>query len=476
MTERSVSYNSRYILREKLKQRCLPHFSVYRATQEGLERDVEIRIFKVKSNDEESTAIKRFTREYKILATLDHPNIIKILDLGSEKNSAYYVTDLRDAKSISELQSEGKTFFGTSDVLKIGREIGKALSYIHKRGLLHRDISIDNTFFDENNDFYYIGSFSQGKELIDKDVTSRGVPFISPLIATPEILQNLPIDNRTDIYILGKMMYQLLTAKKDLSHYNAFEIETLDVTSLDVRPILEYNSQVPASVDKLIRKMICIEPDKRFKNFDEFLTKLDFVQRKIENIQTLRFTQQQIMEQIAKKNHVPEVETEEDEDQIPEDGRDKAVVADSDIPPSPTIRDYLDLLPELPKSLKFGLLLSLLPLIGIAIFLLSSGSASDQGYITQRAPLAIKRSPTTVKSGGAQLPEILAFSSKTTKENFHQRYDLIAKYRRSFPHKDRKNIVSYNELIEARVAFYSNAPAGCKIIDKVIQSLKDRNQ
>ena len=68
MKESSVSYKSRYILREKLNQRNLPHFNVFRATQDGLERDVELRIFKVKSADGENPALKRFKREYKLLA------------------------------------------------------------------------------------------------------------------------------------------------------------------------------------------------------------------------------------------------------------------------------------------------------------------------------------------------------------------------------------------------------------------------
>jgi serine/threonine protein kinase len=473
MTESDLSYNSRYIFRERLKQRILPHFEVYRATQDGLERDVEVRIFKIKSRKGKAPAIKRFKREYKILARLDHPNIIKILDLGTKLDQAYYVTDLRNSKSIDEIQKEGKTLFEASEVLKMGMEIGKALEYIHKRDLLHRDISIHNVFYDNDNDFFYIGSFSQGKEFFDKDITSKGVPFISPLIATPEVLLDLPVDKRTDIYLLGQLMYGLLTGKKQAAHYNDFEKEALDVTSLDARPVLEYNPQVPQSVDILVRRMICIQPDKRFQNCQDFLKELLSVQRKLMSIQTIRLNKQEMIRQNSKNLSHARIPAKEQKC-----GSSSEIKTSSDVPKeSPlSFRNYYEILCELPGSLKYALGLSLTPFLATAIFVYLSSSESAPEQMSNGGYSSSKPSESAYfgKVGVSRLTEILALKDKTTEENFQLRYDILAEYRRSFPHKDRKNIVSYNELIESRVVFCKDPSAGCRIIDKIIESLRAR--
>jgi len=474
MTEKSISYKSKYVLKGQINQRNMPHFTIYKAIQAGLEREVEIRIFKVKNTGEGTSALKRFEREYQILAKLDHPNIIKILDLGTEQDRGYYVTDLRKSKSISELLNEKLIIFEAEEVLKMGKEVGKALSYIHKRSLLHRDISSDNIFYDIDNNFYYIGSFSQGKEVIDKDVTARGIPFISPLIATPEILGGLPVDSRTDIYLLGRLMYNLLTGQKNPVHYSKFEKDTLDITSLDARPIKEFNPEIPSSVDILIRKMISHSPTKRFQNCDEFLKELDTVRRKLESIKTLRFNQEELVKQRLEKRKNEIKDNEEKKSTEPpkkEKHTSRPLKA-----PSFSFDEISAIFEELPSSLKYGLLLSLIP-IGIMLFSLFSSPSDSGNAISRRtSSKGSRKQPTVNATSKSALKDILAISDKTSEKTFLQRYNLIAKYRRSFPHKERKNIVSYNNLIEARVAFYKDATEGCSIIDKIIDKLHTRNK
>ena len=485
MTKSSQSYKSKYRIKEKLKNRSLPHFSVYKATQLGLDRYVEIRVFKVKTSQAKDTVLKRFEREYKILAKLDHPNILKILDLGIESDCGFYVTDLREAQSIAEHLNEGKKFSSPSEALKLCMEIGKALAYIHDKDILHRDLSINNIFYDSENDFFYMGSFSQGKESFDQDITARGIPFISPLISTPEIIEGLPVDNRTDIYLLGRIMYQLLSGSKDLPHYNEFEKETLDVTSLDARPIKEFNNEVPDSLDLLIRKMIAAKPEKRFQNCSHLLKEAARVKKKLESLETLKQNRQELIrKKIAKrekeklekgsKDAPAESTTLKDTDsQAPEqkDARQKSKISREPVA-SLSILDYIEIFDEVSPLLKYALAASLLPVLLMVFYLVKEPSAESASY-TPPAATGAASSPSFNKSGLIDLEKILSISTPTDSDNFQERYSLISAYRRSFPHKERQNIVSYNHLIEARVAFYNNDEEGCKMLDEIIRTVKD---
>ena len=247
---------------------------VYLATQPGLERDVELRILS-RAVEEDSSDYQRFKREFRLLARLDHPGIIQILDLGCHANRLYYITTYRNAKSLEQLMLETESPFSVKEVVTIGLVIGDAIRHMHLNNLLHRNISTHTIFYDLDNLRPYIADFVTLKADADGSLSKSEIPFVYDSFFTPEQIFNRPIDRRTDLYLLGAAMYRLLTMKVP------FEKKALLRSDLEsafaVLPPTSFNEKVPVGLEVVIMKLLEVEADNRYQDCDEFLLALEAV-------------------------------------------------------------------------------------------------------------------------------------------------------------------------------------------------------
>jgi len=180
------------------------YLDVYLAEQPGLGRAVELRVL-CQPVSADSSDYQRFQREYKLLAKLDHPGIIKILDLGQHANRLYYVTTYRKAISLEDLLKETETPFEVTEAIAIGLNIGDAVRHMHAHKLLHRNISTHTIFYDLDNLRAYIADFATLKGDEDGALSKSEIPFVFDSFFTPEQLYNHPTDRRTDLYLIGVM-------------------------------------------------------------------------------------------------------------------------------------------------------------------------------------------------------------------------------------------------------------------------------
>jgi len=263
----------KYVIKEKLRS-VGTYMDVYLAQQPGLERDVELRILS-RTVDDDSSDYRRFQREFRLLARLDHPGIIKILDLGCHAQRLYYITTYRNAKSVEQLLVETDMPFSVKDVVTIGLIIGDAIRHMHINGLLHRNVSTHTIFYDLDNLRPYIADFVTLKADSDGSLSRSEIPFVYDSFFTPEQIFNRPIDKRTDLYLLGAAMYRLLTMKVP------FEKKALLRSDLEaafaVEPPTACNDKVPVGLEVVIMKLLEVEADNRYQDCDEFLVALEAV-------------------------------------------------------------------------------------------------------------------------------------------------------------------------------------------------------
>ncbi|MBI4861236.1 MAG: protein kinase, partial [Candidatus Riflebacteria bacterium] len=145
--------NVKYVPKRKIRA-IGSFYSVYEATQVGLNRPVELRVLNFKQQPG-SAEVARFKHEFSTLANLDHPNIIRVLDMGVMADHVFYVTDLRNSKSFQELFEKGRSF-AVEEALSITRSLGQALSHLHKKNILHRDLTPSAVYLDQETSIAYM--------------------------------------------------------------------------------------------------------------------------------------------------------------------------------------------------------------------------------------------------------------------------------------------------------------------------------
>ena len=185
--------------------------TVYLAIQSSLNRPVVLKVLSSVTTEKTEELAERFIAEGRILASLNHPNIITIYDIGIS-NSLFYIS--MEYVHGGDLKSRLDLPFSINETLDIMLKISNALAEAHKHGIVHRDVKPANILFrDEHTPL--LTDFGIAKQVdTDSDLTSTGIFLGSPNYVSPEQADGVTIDGRADIYSLGCIFYEMLTGKK----------------------------------------------------------------------------------------------------------------------------------------------------------------------------------------------------------------------------------------------------------------------
>jgi serine/threonine-protein kinase len=185
---------------------------IYRAEHPTLKRKVAIKVLLPNLAEDEQFR-KRFMREAKTLAELEHPNIVKLFDYGEENDLYYMVMEYLDGANLSaHLKQNGP--LPLSRTIEILQDVASALDYAHKFGLIHRDVKPSNVMLDSgmNSPRAVLTDFGIAKNSdAYTSITASAVLGTFDYIAPEQIQTATDVDYRADIYSLGVMTYQFLT-------------------------------------------------------------------------------------------------------------------------------------------------------------------------------------------------------------------------------------------------------------------------
>ena len=251
----------RYQIKSKLGDGAMA--IVLRAHDPVFKRDVAIKVLHRQYSRNEVIR-KRFLREARALAQLDHPAIVPIYDFGQERQRVYLVMRLMHEDSLADrIQAEGKRSF--EEIALVMHRIGDALDKAHEEGFIHRDVKPDNILFDQY-DQPFLGDFG-----IVSNTGSHGTlttdRFIgSPAYMSPEqVDSNRTVDGRSDLYALGIVLFEMLTGELPYQADTAMRLAMQHLTA-DVPKVYERNQQLPKQWQKLIDRAMAKEPDERFQS------------------------------------------------------------------------------------------------------------------------------------------------------------------------------------------------------------------
>lgn len=235
---------------------------VYIAERESTNQTVVLKVLRqTASGDDSVGAFDRFLQEYETIAEMNHPNIVKIFDLGVADDHAHIAMEYLDAGDLRQRIDERVTPEEAVDFL---RQIASALSAVHAQGVLHRDLKPGNIMLRKDGSIALIDFGLAKRARLDAEMTDKGEIFGTPYYMSPEQGHGNDVDHRSDIYGLGVIFYEMLTGEKP------FRADT-------AMGIIFQHAQAPipllplrlAKYQMLINLMLAKQPEDRLQSADE---------------------------------------------------------------------------------------------------------------------------------------------------------------------------------------------------------------
>lgn len=243
--------------------------AVFKARQMNLDRDVALKVLARHLLDDEKF-VHRFKREAKVMARLDHQNIIRCYDVGEELGLHYLTMEFVDGCSLQHLLEKHRRF-SVGDALFVTLRVAEALRYAHELNLVHRDVKPDNVMVTKKG-AVKLADLGLAKPVDDDlSMTASGTGAGTPSFMAPEQMRSAKeVDGRADIYALGAMLYLMLTGQ------NPFAADTL-VKLLEAKEkgkpksARKLNPQVPGKLDLMIEKMLAKSLTVRYQTCAEVI-------------------------------------------------------------------------------------------------------------------------------------------------------------------------------------------------------------
>jgi serine/threonine protein kinase/tetratricopeptide (TPR) repeat protein len=243
---------------------------VYKAEDQVLRRPVAIKL--ISKDAEESLALSmRFLREARAASAVRHPNIVTIFEIGETDEQAYIVMEYVQGQTLRQLIAQGELTW--ESVLDISRQICRGLSAAHSVKIIHRDIKPENIILSEYGqvkllDFGLAKAFEQRRDDITviQSLTESGAVVGTLSYMSPEQLRGEPLDERTDIFSFGVLLYEMITGKHPFAGSNRFDVAA---AILKDRP--QEIGQTPSDFPRGIAQPVarCLEKDRarRYPSF-----------------------------------------------------------------------------------------------------------------------------------------------------------------------------------------------------------------
>ena len=262
----------RYELIEKIGEGGMA--VVYKAKCRLLNRYVAIKILRPEYTKDEQF-VENFKRESQSAAGLSHPNIVSVYDVGKEGNIHFIVMELVEGKTLSELIKEkGKLDY--KEAIAITKQVASALSLAHKNQIVHRDIKPHNILITSSGvaklaDFGIAKAVSASTIIGGDDKVMGSVHYFSP-----EQARGAYVDERSDIYSLGIVLYEMLTGKVPFDGDNPISIALMHINN-PMPSVLDEVPGLPPQLDKIIKKATDKYQNNRYRTADEMIEDLNSI-------------------------------------------------------------------------------------------------------------------------------------------------------------------------------------------------------
>ena len=261
---------------------------VYLAEDTKLDRKVALK-FLPDFMQQDPVAEKRFLREAKSAAALDHPFICNIYEAGVEDGKSFISMEYVQGENLKDKLEQGP--LALKDALEMATEIAEALETAHKANIVHRDLKPSNIMLTPDG-HVKVMDFGLAKQLFpSKDVDSQEQAITASLTKTgmtlgtlaymsPEQLKGAAVDTRSDIFSFGIVLFEMLTSVDPFRKSQPMETASA-ILKDDPPPLSRYTNEVPPFLERVVGKMLAKEPGQRYQGVHDVATDLQQLLREI---------------------------------------------------------------------------------------------------------------------------------------------------------------------------------------------------
>jgi TolB-like protein/tetratricopeptide (TPR) repeat protein/predicted Ser/Thr protein kinase len=245
-----------YVIRQKLGAGGMG--VVYAAHDDRLERSVALKMMLTLDHDD--TARKRFWREARAAASINHPNVCQISEVGEASGQLFIAMELLEGEPLTEQLSNGP--LSVDQALPIAIDMLYALSAIHTRGIIHRDLKPSNVFLTRHGVKLLDFGLARVESTPDSAIglTRSGIAVGTPRYMAPEVVTGEPVDARSDLFAVGAILFEMLAGRPAFIGRTVAEV--LNATLTEQPPALTGSSAV-AAADRVIRRALAKKPSGR---------------------------------------------------------------------------------------------------------------------------------------------------------------------------------------------------------------------
>ena len=253
---------------------------VYRARDPRLGRDVAIKVLPASySND--ADRLRRFEQEARAAASLNHPNILAIYDIGASEGSPYIVSELLEGRTLRDRLRGGP--LSQRKAVEHAMDVARGLAAAHDKGIVHRDLKPENIFITEDGrvkilDFglaklKHPENAAVGTGAVTLD-TDAGTVLGTMGYMSPEQVRGRTVDHRSDIFALGAILYEMLSGKR--AFHGETPADTLSaILNHDPPDLSETNRQVAPALERIVRHCLEKNPTERFQSMRDIAFDLE---------------------------------------------------------------------------------------------------------------------------------------------------------------------------------------------------------
>jgi len=245
---------------------------VYKAKDTKLDRFVALKFLSAKVASSESDR-QRFIQEAKAAATLNHPNICTIYDVGEHEGQLFIAMEFIEGETLRDRKSN----ISLKQSVDIGIQIAEGLAAAHEKGIVHRDIKPENVMLRKDG-LVQIMDFGLAKLQGVSRLTREGNTVGTVGYMSPEQVQGFNVDHRTDIFSFGVLLYELISGQSPFKGMHETAI-IYEIVNVDPEPISILKPELPPDLDAILLECLAKEPDERYQSAKEIVKDLRKLKR-----------------------------------------------------------------------------------------------------------------------------------------------------------------------------------------------------
>ena len=240
---------------------------VYRAMDLKLDRIVAIKFLLGAKLDTPFKA--RFTEEARILARLEHPNILQIFDFGTSDDTPFIVCEFLDGRTIIDhVEMTGP--LPLPKIKEWSRQLFSAMSYAHSQGVLHRDLKGENVMVTEQSQIRVMDFGLARREDRKTKLTETGAVMGTATYVSPEVIMGQGATKASDIYSAGVILYEMLVGAPPFEGTTSFDVLQAHLIDIPPDPAI-LREELPPALSLVVKKTLEKKPDERYKDFTELV-------------------------------------------------------------------------------------------------------------------------------------------------------------------------------------------------------------